>query len=95
MDSHLGLGTDQQAIAHLRLRTVNRVRRELQHARGLSPDRGNPESAEMLDEMNDTRFLVEVYEIDRKEHADRVNAARWNHPDPIVGSQLQLSYQTL
>jgi hypothetical protein len=95
MNSHLGLRANHQPIAHLRLRSVNGVRRQFQHAGRLSSNRGNPKSAEMLDEMYDPQLFVEVYEVDRKEHADRVDAARWNHPDPIVGSQPQLSYQTL
>ena len=37
---------------------------------------------------------IEVNQIDREEHTDRVNALRGSHPDPLVGLQSEFSDQS-
>ena len=45
----------------------------------------------MLDQMDDPIGLVQVDEVDRKKHANRVNTTGRRQPDSIVGLQTELA----
>lgn len=65
--------------------------RQLEHACGLNSKWRNTESGEMLDDMNDLVVLIEVDEIEGKEHTQGVNSLRRHYPEPLIELELQLS----
>lgn len=73
-------GSDFEPVADLCAGTIDRVRREFQHAGRFQGHLGDAKRANMLLDVDDFFVLAEKNEIDRKEHADGMNAAGRHNP---------------
>jgi hypothetical protein len=86
---------DDQLITWLGLRRIDRMGRQLKYACCLNPQRRNPESGEMLDNVDDAMVLVQVDQIKGKENAQCMNSLRRYYPQSFVKFELQSSDQPL
>jgi hypothetical protein len=80
---------DDQLIARLGLRRIDRMSRQLKHTCRLNPQRRNPESGEMLDNMDDPMILIQVDQIKGKEDSQCMNSLRRYDPQSFVEFELQ------
>ena len=84
---------DDQLISWLRLRRINRMGGQFQHARSMDFERPNAKSREVLGHTNDAIILIQINQIQRKQHAPGMNSARRDHPESFVGPHVEPSNQ--
>jgi hypothetical protein len=70
-----------QLVAHAGARAKHRMRGQFQHAVTLQRNPGNPEGSDVLLKVHDVFFAVEKDQVDRKQHADRVDPVRGDDPE--------------
>ncbi len=84
---HLIRRADQELIADGCLRRVNGTGWQLQDTRTVLSNGSDPKCAKRLDQMYNAILRIQIDQVDRKQHTDRVNPLRGNYPNPLVGSQ--------
>jgi hypothetical protein len=86
---HFLSDTDDELIARLGMRGVDRVGGQFQDAFGLRLDRSNAERPKVLDQMDDPIIFVEINDVDREKEPERMDAPRGHNPDSLVGPETE------
>lgn len=83
-----------QLVSDLHLAIADLSSWQLQHAIRFQADAGNPAWGHTMPKPENTQALAECDHIDRKQHAERMNAGRGLDEKPASGVKPSLAHQT-
>src|SRR5205823_8809892 len=84
---HLFRRANQQLIANLGLRRVDRAGTQLQYARSPQAERSDSKRAKRFHQMYDAMVGIQIDQVGGEEDAQTVNSLRRDHPNPLVWLQ--------
>jgi hypothetical protein len=70
------------------------VRGQLQYTCSLRLQWRDSKCGKVFDEVNDAKVIIEINQVDRKQHAQRMNTAGRDHPDAFIKSEPESSDQS-
>ncbi len=82
---HLLGNADQKLVPYLGLRRINSVGGQFQHTFRVRSQRRNAKGRKMLHQMNHSMLLIQINQVERNQHSQRVNPARRDNPYSLVG----------
>lgn len=83
-----------QLVSDLHLAIADLSRRQLQHAMRFQANAGHSKWGHTMPKPENTQALAECNHINRKQHAERMNAGRGLDEEPASGIELSLAHQT-
>ena len=86
---HLFGGADDQLVSGLRLRRIDGVGGQREHAGGLNGLSAGAEGRKRFDGVEDPAVRIQVKEVEREEHTGLGDSAEWRQPESLTGLQFE------